>query len=264
MRVVDGMHRLRAAVRNGRKQLEVTFFDGSDEEAFIHAVELNVKHGLPLSLSERKAAVRRILTQSAELSDRTIASRTGLSDRTVAAIRACSGAEISHLNGRRGRDGRVYPVDARKGRERAARLIAERPYASLREIASAAGISPATVSAVRKRILAGEEPAGTPNSTPPSISTRAQGAKKPQAVDTRAALEQLRSDPSVRSREAGRDLLRWLNSHAIGVADLPDCTEAVPPHRIPLVAALAWQSANAWTELACSIEYMSVHWHEAD
>ena len=42
MRVIDGMHRLRAAILNGRSSIEVEFFDGSDEEAFIRAVEQNV------------------------------------------------------------------------------------------------------------------------------------------------------------------------------------------------------------------------------
>jgi ParB-like chromosome segregation protein Spo0J len=252
MRVVDGMHRLCAAVRTGRELVEVVFFDGSEDEAFVHAVQLNIKHGLPLSLSDRKAAARRILTVSVEFSDRSIAARTGLSDRTVAAIRARSGAKNAHLNSRRGRDGRVYPVDAGEGRRRAARLIAERPHASLREIASAAGVSPATVSDVRKRILAGEEPA--------SAMRRQDDDATHDAP--RAALEQLRSDPSIRGKEAGRELLRWLASHAIGVADLPDCVAAIPPHRIPLVAALARQAANAWTEFARSIECMPIRGSE--
>jgi ParB-like chromosome segregation protein Spo0J len=274
MRVVDGAHRLRAAECNKRQLIEVIFFDGSDDEAFIYAVELNIKHGLPLCLRDRKAAARRILATSVELSDRTIASKTGLSDKTVAAIRAHSGAKNVHLNSRRGRDGRVYPVDGREGRQRAARLIAERPNASLREIASAAGVSPATVSDVRKRILAGEEATGTgqrqnhaaardaraeadaPNPASSGISTRRQEGKKLQPVDSRAALEQLRSDPSIRGREAGRELLRWLARYAIDVVDVPNCAGAIPPHRVPLVAALARQAASAWTEFAHSIDYI--------
>lgn len=57
MRVIDGMHRLRAAILNGRRSIDVEFFDGSDEEAFIRAVEQNVAHGLPLTLADRKAAL---------------------------------------------------------------------------------------------------------------------------------------------------------------------------------------------------------------
>ena len=268
----NGMHRFRAAVRNGRKQMAVIFFDGSDDEAFFHAVELNIRNGLPLSLNDRKAAARRVLMASPELSDRAIASRTGLSDRTVAAVRARSGAKVAHLNGRQGRDGRIYPMDPREGRQRAARLIADRPQASLREIGLAADISPTTARDVRRRLLAGEEPAGAmrrpsrvaehdvrgapgtrfPGST--SGSVPGHDGKKLQAVDTRAALGQLGSDPSIRDKEAGRELLRWLAQHAIGPVDLPDCAGVIPPHRAPLVAALARQAASAWGELARSLE----------
>jgi ParB-like chromosome segregation protein Spo0J len=271
MRVLDGMHRLSATVRSGSELAEVIFFDGDEDEAFIYAVELNIKHGLPLPLSDRKTAARRILSANVELSNRTIASKTGLSDRTIAVIRASSGADISHLNRRRGRDGRVYPVDGEEARQRAARLIAERPQASLREIALAAGLSPATVSDVRKRVLAGEEPSSArrqsraaardaqaapsaPEPASSSLSARGQAAKQLQVVDTGAALEQLRADPAIRSKEAGREALRWLARHAIGVVDLPDCAGAIPPHRVPLVAALARQAATAWVELARSIE----------
>jgi ParB-like chromosome segregation protein Spo0J len=70
MRVIDGMHRLRAVILNGRRSIEVEFFDGGDEEAFIRAVEQNVAHVLPLTLADRKEAVARILGVRPELSDR--------------------------------------------------------------------------------------------------------------------------------------------------------------------------------------------------
>jgi hypothetical protein len=263
MRIIDGMHRLHAALRNGWEAIDAVFFDGTEDEAFIRAVELNVKHGLPLSMNDRKTAASRILIADGGLSDRAIASKTGLSDKTVAALRARSGAEIPHLNTRVGRDGRVYPVGNGEGRLRAAQLIAERPTASLREIAAAAGVSPAIVSDVRKRGLAPElvpgrrqhDPAdrdaqarnGAVVHTPGAITIR--GPANWQACDKRAALAQLRADPSVRGKEAGRELLRWLSSHVIGSDDLPECAELIPPHRVPLVAALARQAASAWLEL---------------
>lgn len=272
MRVIDGMHRLRAAARHGREMVEVIFFDGSDHEAFIRAVELNVRHGLPLSLSDRKAAALRILMASVELSDRVIASKAGLSDKTVAAIRRRSGAEIPQADARRGRDGRNYPVSDTEGRERAARLIAERPHASLREIASAASVSPAVVSDVRKRLLAGEDPIsakrrrnrGAANGAPsifsamshssPAFLARRTGSGDRQPCDKKRVLKQLGSDPSVRDKEAGRELLRWLSGYAIGIDDVPQCADAIPQHRIALVAALARQSASAWLELVRRLE----------
>jgi hypothetical protein len=72
--------------------------------------------------------------------------------------------------------------------------------------------------------------------------------------DRQAVLEQLCSDPSVRDREAGRELVRWLSRYAIGIGDLPGCTDAIPAHRMPQVVALARQAANAWLKLAGTLE----------
>ncbi|MFD0855543.1 ParB/Srx family N-terminal domain-containing protein, partial [Actinomadura adrarensis] len=62
MRVIDGMHRLRAAAQAGHKEIQVEFFEGSEEEGFIRAVKANIVHGLPLTLADRRAAAARILT----------------------------------------------------------------------------------------------------------------------------------------------------------------------------------------------------------
>jgi hypothetical protein len=64
MRVIDGMHRLRAAQLRGDHGVEVKFFDGDADEAFIAAVRANITHGLPLTLADRKAAAQRILAAS--------------------------------------------------------------------------------------------------------------------------------------------------------------------------------------------------------
>jgi hypothetical protein len=47
MRVIDGMHRLMAALLKKRETIDVEFFDGSYADAFLLAVEANVAHGLP-------------------------------------------------------------------------------------------------------------------------------------------------------------------------------------------------------------------------
>src|SRR5262249_43856292 len=62
MRVIDGMHRLRAAQLRGERTIEVQFFDGSDDLVFVAAVQANISHGLPLSRADRQAAAVRILT----------------------------------------------------------------------------------------------------------------------------------------------------------------------------------------------------------
>jgi ParB-like chromosome segregation protein Spo0J len=269
MRVIDGMHRLRAAECSGRDHVQVSYFDGDDDAAFMLAVERNIRHGLPLPLADRKAAAQRILASSAALSDRAIAAKTGLSDKTIAAIRARLGAEIPHLDRRWGRDGRGYPISVTAGRQRAAEAIAERPTASLREIASAAGVSPTVASGVRHRLSAGADGprpetgsgrladiavkrmGNRLNAVPPGrrVERTARDADFNQA-----ALEQLRRDPSIRSKEAGRELLRWLAAHAIGINDLPARTDVIPPHRLEMMGKLARSAASAWVEFARRLE----------
>ena len=64
MRVVDGMHRLLAALLNGRQTIEAELFDGTADEGFLRAVRENVVHGLPLSQADRRAAAARIIDRS--------------------------------------------------------------------------------------------------------------------------------------------------------------------------------------------------------
>jgi ParB-like chromosome segregation protein Spo0J len=277
MRVIDGMHRLSAAMRRGHNLVDVTYFDGDDHDAFILAVESNIKHGLPLSLSDRKAAALRILAADKNLSDRAIALKTGLSDKTVAKIRVCSGAEIPHVDTRRGRDGRVYPVGSIEARQRIMQLITERPEATLREIAAAVGVSATTVSNVRKRLQTdhasvhagpdtkpGENPGpGSERSTMglmsagqaahPAIRAEIRGMD----IDIKQALGRLSADPSIRGKESGRELLRWLSGYAIEISSLPEIT-SIPSHRRELVALIVRQSARAWLELGRRLEAAEV------
>ncbi|GAA1267378.1 hypothetical protein GCM10009665_65290 [Kitasatospora nipponensis] len=156
MRVIDGMHRLRAAHLKGERTIAVEFFDGTDAAAYILGVQANVTHGLPLSLAERKEAARRIVALQPELADRAVAQLTGLAAATVSAIRKRAGAE--ELGARLGRDGRLRPVNADEGRRRAVEVIREYPDASLREIAQAARVSLGTAHDIRARLERGEDP----------------------------------------------------------------------------------------------------------
>ena len=56
MRVIDGMHRLRAAQLHGHTEVEVKFFDGPESDTFLSAVQSNTRHGLPLSLFHPEGA----------------------------------------------------------------------------------------------------------------------------------------------------------------------------------------------------------------
>lgn len=265
MRVIDGAHRLRAAHLVGRDTVEVSFFDGSEDSAFVQAVRANVRHGLPLSLAERRAAAERIMTSHPDWSDRRVAAVAGLSAKTVADIRPMSDSVDRQDEARWGRDGRRRPTDAASGRRHASRLIAERPEASLREVARAAGISPETVRDVRNRLARGEDPVpenrrrsgarprrevgGGARGQAEGICGRIENRLLSHAQ--RADLVQaLRRDPSLRLSESGRLLLRWLEVSQAATQDWERIVRAVPSHRVREIAELAKSCAEEWGRLA--------------
>ena len=158
MRVIDGMHRLMAASLQGLETIEVVFFDGSEADVFLRAVQENVMHGLPLSLADRRAAAERIVTSHPQMSDRAIGRTTGLAAKTVAAIRKRT-CDTNAAVGRTGRRGRESPSARQRKRPPAGCGTAgQQPQASLRNVARAVGISAATVLDVRKRLERGESP----------------------------------------------------------------------------------------------------------
>src|SRR5215469_10401830 len=112
MRVIDGMHRLMAASIQGRETIDVRFFDGSERDVFLRAVQENIAHGLPLSQADRRAAAERIIASHPHMSDRAIGHSVGLAAKAVAAIRKSSNEEIPQANARVGRDGKVRPLDS--------------------------------------------------------------------------------------------------------------------------------------------------------
>nr|WP_198151701.1 ParB/RepB/Spo0J family partition protein [Kibdelosporangium sp. MJ126-NF4] len=267
MRVIDGAHRLQAAIMRGDDMIEVRFFEGSDAEAFRLGVEANVKHGLPLSSAEREAAVVRIIASHPDWSDRAIGASTGLAGSTVSAIRRRSAVVLPEPPVRVGRDGRARPVNSAEGRRRASRVILERPGASLREVAAAAGISTGTVRDVRERLRRGEDPvpsqqreAERRQAHRPIHPHRAIGhhggafertARTGNIVST---LDMLRRDPALRFSETGRTLIRWLHERAVAPDDWSSQLEAIPPHCLTVVADLMRQYAAAWHELADTLE----------
>jgi ParB-like chromosome segregation protein Spo0J len=253
MRLIDGMHRLLAARLNNQDKIEIQFFDGDDGDAFVAAVRANIAHGLPLSLADREAAAARIVKSHPQWSDRAIAEVVGLADPTVAKIRNCSAEQIPQPDARIGRDGRLRPLSSAAGRRLASQIIAERPDASLREIAKESGISPATARDVRERVRRGDDPV-------PFKEARAEREnahvrrnsglhKRSPAKRMRVrglTLKKLQRDPSLRMNENGRRLLRWLAAHSIHADTLKDLRAKIPAHCATLVADLALEYAEEW------------------
>ncbi|MET7356591.1 transcriptional regulator [Streptomyces mirabilis] len=260
MRVIDGMHRLFAATLKGEESIAVEFFDGNTEDAFLRAVEANVGHGLPLSQADRRRAAERIIRSYPERSDRAIAKSSGLGPRVVANIRRDMSGPGQQPVARVGLDGKVRPLSSAEGRQRAAELIAENPMVSLREVARRAGISPATVSDVRKRLDSGQPPvapeAAGPSGRGAAASDRSKGERKALLAPPApaAVLEKLLRDPSLRHKQEGRQLLRLLQQNAIGTREWSEITAVVPSHCGALVADLARQCADTWMEFARELD----------
>jgi ParB-like chromosome segregation protein Spo0J len=256
MRVIDGMHRLRAAQLRGLKEIEVRFFRGAEEAAFVLAVQANTTHGLPLTLADRETAAARILRSHPHWSDRAIASATGLAARTVSAIRSRSDDSVPPATMRLGRDGRVRPLNAVEGRLRAHAVIQQHPHATLREIAKASGVSLGTARDVRQRVRQGMDPLpGKHQQQERRAPGKRSAAVQPEpSHDCSAVLQNLRKDPSLRFTDSGRSLLRLLDSVVSGVRDCRLAIEEVPPHCLYHIAELARGAAAEWLELAESLQ----------
>jgi ParB-like chromosome segregation protein Spo0J len=291
LRIIDGVHRVQAAIRRGRDEIEAVFFDGSEEEAFIRAVEENISHGLPLTLADRKTAATRIISTHPHLSDRAIARHSGLAAKTVAALRQRSSEDSPRLNTRVGADGRRRPLNGTAGRHRAAEAIAQRPDAPLREIARIANVSLGTAHDVRLRLRRGEdpiparppraagdegspgplpvrrardraEPAATPEAAaalePADLSEPAELSSRADDVDLFPMLRKLAKDPALRHTDQGRELLRLLHTSCTAATDWSSLIEAVPPYRAESIALIARQCAESWDRLARGLEHRAM------
>jgi DNA-binding CsgD family transcriptional regulator len=78
--IIDGFHRREAAQRLGLAALPCVVVPGA---GYPEAVAANLRHGLPLSLTDRKEAARWYAEQEPDLSYREIGRRVSLSDKTV-------------------------------------------------------------------------------------------------------------------------------------------------------------------------------------
>jgi ParB-like nuclease domain len=264
MRVIDGTHRLQAAILKGEDSIEVCFFDGTEDEAFIAAVKSNISHGLPLTLSDRQAAAGRIVRSNPQCSDRWIANITGLAAGTVRSIRKKMPQNGNRGTARIGKDGRIRPLSSAEGRQIASDEIARHPEASLREIARVAGISPATVRDVRERLRRGDIPAApcrddlperrTGSDDPAVPESKPAGALSAPVRDRGTLLQDLYKDPSLRHTESGRALLRWLDNRARGPGMWEEIIDDVSPHALYTVVKLARCCAEEWLHVASQLE----------
>ncbi|MFI5287907.1 MAG: ParB N-terminal domain-containing protein [Candidatus Dormibacteria bacterium] len=255
--VIDGQHRVAAAKQLGLRDVNVTWFDGSREQSYLEFVRSNVRHGLPLTLAERRRAARRVVCSCPDLSDRGIATACGLSPRTVARLREEASADTvrSHASRRDqrrvGRDGRVRPIDPRTTRARIAEELSRRPDASLRTIAAAVGASPETVRSVRNELRG-------------RGSTTRLGAAEPDAAAkvlgllSRSAGAHVgvtcRGDRAFTDRDDGPDFVEWFGATSVEQGDLWRYVQAVPLSRVYEIADEARRRAEFWSGFAGAVE----------
>lgn len=254
LQVIDGRHRLTAAIARGDTSIRARLFDGTEEEAFIHSVKANNAHGLPLTASDRRAAVARILRAHPEWSDRAIASTVGVSAQTVGKTRR-SVVNSAQLAGRVGRDGRVRPLSTAEGRRKAAEIMTARPDISLREVAREVGLSLGTVNDVRRRLREGKDhtvPAkvAAAQRVQSSVVNRVSAASALSAPDLALFWQQLSKDPSLNLTQFGRNLLTLLRAHRLE----EKVAESVPAHCAEKMAALAKQCSFTWAVIAERLE----------
>lgn len=254
-RVIDGLHRVQAAIMRGHDTIVARFFDGTLDDAFVLSIRLNTTHGLPLTHSDRTLAAQRIVASHPHWSNRKIAAATGLAAGTIEALRRRSTAQNGQSIVRIGKDGRVRPIDGFARRQRVCELLRADPDASIRTIAKAAGVSPSTVHDVRKRLRAGEDPTVRRTHGRARQATVRSLPESGDEVDLSATMSDLVRDPSLRLSEGGRRVIRWLEGGKRVVADGKDVVDHVPQHCTPTVAKLAREYARLWAELATHLEH---------
>ncbi|NYH80248.1 ParB-like chromosome segregation protein Spo0J [Actinopolyspora biskrensis] len=280
MHVIDGMHRLRAAKKKGHKSIRVAFFDGGEEEAFVEAVRANISHGLPLSLDERRSAAERIISSQLNMSDRALAECTGLSTKTVGSIRKRLNDGSAQQHVRIGKDGRRHPLSSAAGRRQAAETLTAEPHAPLRHVAKLSGVSVGTAKDVRERIRRGEDPVAprdsdkqrdsgvceknaAPSEPPATHPERPPAgpsgtAPEMERKNMQEWIASLKKDPSLRSSESGRELLRWLHLNHQAEVKCSQVVNNVPPHLAAIVAKLATQCSEIWQNLAQELQEREV------
>jgi len=139
-------------------------------------------------------------------------------------------------------------VDSAQGRQRAAEIISQNPTASLRQIARAAGISPATAADVRNRLDRGDLPVpqgALPEEAREKILTAASSAGRRNGKDRAAEpdltsiFDRLRRDPSLRFSETGRSLLRMFDAVRVALREQEEVLQSLPPHCRTTMAELS-------------------------
>jgi hypothetical protein len=264
LRVIDGVHRVHAALVRGEAKIAAELVECDEGEIFIRAVQANSRHGLPLSLEERRAAGRRILETHPDWSDRMIAKVVGLSPNTVGAMRRRQVGAAATRGPRIGLDGSIHRPGTGDTRNAVREALARNPAASVRELATTVGISVGRAHVLRHELLDGKRHEGaaaeamrveTPGDG--GGSGGSGGGRDGGHVAPGLLVKMLTADPALRLNEQGRGLLRLLVMQAIDPAEWSTLVDVVPAHRANIVIELAESFSRTWSRFADELKRRS-------
>ena len=112
--LVDGHHRFESARKAGGSEILAIVHNGTWHEAVRAALAANRSHGVRLTTADREKAVLLARQEFPDYSDRALAELCGVSYKTVGRVLKQSVGTMSQLpQGRRGRDGKLYPARRR-------------------------------------------------------------------------------------------------------------------------------------------------------
>ncbi|QUQ64973.1 ParB/RepB/Spo0J family partition protein [Kutzneria sp. CA-103260] len=254
MRVIDGMHRIVAAQLRGDDTIEVRFFDGGEDEAFVLGVRENISHGLPLTLSDRRAAARRILLIRPHWSDRAIATEAGLSPKTVGSLRRQYSGDQEAAQSRIGRDGRRRPAQPRKKRASAGQHVGGQSDTPVMEAARSVGVSLRSARDVHQQAHRAQEVRSVPLPAPRKEWHPDGPSPRDPLMSIADILRVLRGDPSLRFTENGRMLIRALDAQMAWASTAERLLDNLPPHSMNMVISMATACADTWRKFAEEVQ----------
>jgi DNA-binding Lrp family transcriptional regulator len=265
--VLDGLHRIEAARRLGWNTIPAKLV-ADLRSGWLLALKENVRHGLALSLSDRRRAARAIIASFPGWSDVRIAEAAGLSRSTIRTLRGVgniSEQTVPPVEGefpaldvsarRLGRDDRARPVDPSGLRKRISAALEQDSGASLRAIARRVGASPETVRAVRREMVSDSGRLLGPDRLPGSRDRQvATGTATLSAVPLPERRVQrppaFMTDTACGSTEQGRLFAEWFDTLAVQCESLEAHAEAVPVSRLYEVIDEAERRAGTWQQFA--------------
>jgi hypothetical protein len=112
-----------------------------------------------------------------------------------------------------------------------------------------------TAHTVKTKLKQGEDPAAPARGEGTQRTTGSGGVQR-RTIEggSRERLQSVRKDPSLRSSDLGKELLRLLHAQDAAESKIAMTVEAIPPHLMPIVSELALQYAASWSEFALMLQ----------